>query len=84
MGEHVIEAVSERVHGAIEQHGEIWHRCYAALMNHARQRLEQEVKRLNGYYAHVLDEHIETRRNDAVGESWLYGRFNYVLYRKIA
>jgi hypothetical protein len=83
MHEHVIEAVSDRVPGAIERHGELWQRCYDELMEHTRVRIEQEVKRLGGHYAHVLDEHIDSRRDDAKGESWLHGRFNYVLYRRI-
>ena len=82
MHEHVVEATSERVSGAIEHHGELWHRCYVGLMEHTRLRLEQEVRRLGGAYAHVLDEHIDSRRDDATGESWLHGRFNYVLYRR--
>jgi hypothetical protein len=39
------------------------------------------AKRLGGYYAHVLDEHIDSQRDDAKGESWLHGRFSYVLCR---
>jgi hypothetical protein len=81
MQEHVIEAVSDRVTGALEQHGELWQRCYATLMDHTRLRLEQEVNRLGGDYAHVLDEHVDSRRDDATSESWLHGRFSYVLYR---
>ena len=46
------------------------------------ERLAQEVARLGGDYAHVLDEHIDSRRDDAANESWLQGRFNYVLYRR--
>jgi hypothetical protein len=80
--EHVIEAVSDRVHGGIEKHGELWHQCYATLMEHLRLRLEQEVKRLGGDYAHVTDEHIDSRRDDGAGQSWLHGRFSYVLYRR--
>ena|ERR1041385_5134374 len=82
MHEHVIEATSDRVFGSIERHGELWDRCYEELMEHTRLRLEQEVRRLSGHYAHVLDEHIESRRDDATGESWLHGRFSYVLYRR--
>ena len=82
MQEHVIEAMSDRVSGAIERHGELWHRCYAALMDHTRRRLEQEVRRLGGHYAHVMDEHIDSQRDDATGESWLHGRFSYMLYRR--
>ena len=61
MHEHVIEAVSDRIPGAIERHGELWQRCYDELMEHTRFRIEQEVKRLGGDYAHVLDEHIDSR-----------------------
>jgi hypothetical protein len=38
--------------------------------------------RLGGDCAHVLDEHIDSRRDDLTNESWLQGRFNYVLYRR--
>jgi hypothetical protein len=79
--ENSIEAVSDRVPGSIERHGELWHRCYATLMEHTQLRLEQEINRLGGQYAHVIDEHVDSRRDDATGESWLHGRFSYVLYR---
>lgn len=69
MHEHVIEAMSNRVSGAIERHGELWHRCYVALMEATQIRLEQEVRRLGGDYAHVLDEHIDSRRDEANGEA---------------
>jgi hypothetical protein len=80
--EDVIEAISERVSGSIERHGELWDRCYITLVEHTQLRLEQEVARLGGQYAHVLDEHIDSRRDDATGESWLHGRFGYVLYSR--
>jgi hypothetical protein len=80
--EHVMEADSERVAGSIERHGELWHQCYASLMENARRRLEQEVHRLGGHYAHVLDEHVDSRRDDGLGEGWLHGRFHYMLYRR--
>jgi len=54
----------------------LWHRCYAVLMEHTRLRLEQEVTRLGGDYAHVTDEHIDCLHHDATGESWLHGRFS--------
>ncbi len=82
MQEHVVEASSHRIPGQIVRYGELWQDCYDALMAHTRDRLEQEVVRLGGNYAHVLDEHIESHRDDAKGESWLSGRFNYVLYRR--
>jgi len=82
MHEHVVEATSNHVPGAIERHGELWHSCYATLMEDTRARIEQEVHRLGGNYAHVLDEHIESHHDDANGVSWLKGRFNYVLYKR--
>jgi hypothetical protein len=47
----------------------------------ARRRLEQEVARLGGHYAHVLSEAIDTHHDDATAEAWLHGRFTYMLYR---
>jgi hypothetical protein len=82
LDEHVLEAKSDRVPGSIERDGELWDHCHAGLMEHATDRLVQEVTRLGGDYAHVLDEHIDSRRDDLNNESWLQGRFNYVLYRR--
>jgi len=53
-------------------------------MAHATDRLAQEVARLGGHYAHVLDEHIDSKRDDRIDESWLHGRFSYILYRRRA
>lgn len=81
-GEHVVEATSDHVSGSIERHGDSWDACYASLMRHTTERVEQEVARLGGHYAHVLDEHVESHRNDVTDESWLKGRFSYVLYKR--
>jgi hypothetical protein len=80
MEEHVIEATSARVAGNLAHRDELWERCYQDLMTEATRRLEQEVRRLSGRYAHVLNEVVESRRNDALNEAWLHGRFTYVLY----
>lgn len=77
---HVLEAASCRVPGTIAHHDDLWHVCYADLMRQASARLEQEVTRLGGTCARVVDEIIETRHDDAKGEAWLRGRFDYVLY----
>jgi hypothetical protein len=82
--EHVVEATSGRVSGSIERHGDLWDRCHGELMAEAGARLKQEVARLGGHYAHVVDEHIDSRRDDVADESWLHGRFTYVLYRRAA
>jgi hypothetical protein len=81
MGEHVVEATSARVPSTLAHRDELWDRCYEDLMAEARARLEQEVVRLGGNYAHVLDESVDSRRDDVTGESWLHGCFTYLLYR---
>lgn len=48
----------------------------------ARIRLTQEIARLGGQYLHVLDESVDSRHDDVTRESWLHGRFSYVLYRR--
>jgi hypothetical protein len=81
LGEHTLEATSVHVEGTLAHRDELWDRCYQDLITHTRVRLEQEIARLGGRYAHVLDESVGTRRDDAKGEAWLHGRFKYVLYR---
>ena len=84
LGEHTVEATSDRVQGSFVHGDELWNQCYARLMMATRARLEQEVRRLGGDYAHVLQESIDPRRDEASGEGWLHGRFDYVLSRKPA
>ena len=50
-------------------------------MSRTHARLEQEIARLGGDFAHVLHESVDSRHDDARGEAWLRGRFTYVLYR---
>ena len=82
IGRHTIEATSGRVPGTLEHRDEMWDRCYRELMDRARLRLVQEIVRLGGDYAHVVSEHIGPRRDDRTGEAWMYGRFDYELYRR--
>ena len=82
IGEDTIEATSEHVQGSLSHRDDAWLRCYRDLMDHACVRLEQEVARLGGHYAHVHEELIDIRHDEAKGETWLYGRFHYVLYRE--
>ena len=82
MGEHVLEASSARVPGSVAHRDELWDRCYADLMERSRARLKQEIDRLGGDCAHVLNESIDARRDDATGEAWLHGCFTYMLYRR--
>jgi hypothetical protein len=82
MDEHIVEADSAHVAGTIAHRDELWNRYYEDLMSNARLRLQQEVARLGGIYAHVLDETVDSRHNEASNESWLHGRFTYMLYRQ--
>jgi len=82
MGEHVVEATSARVASTLAHRDELWDRYYEDLIVQARTRLQQEVIRLRGNYAHVLDESVDSRHDDVTGESWLHGRFTYMLYRQ--
>jgi len=81
MADHTVEATSGRVAGTLSHRDELWHRCYDELMANTTARLLQEIARLGGHYAHVHDESIDTRHDDATGEAWLYGKFSYMLYR---
>lgn len=81
VSEHLVEASSFRVPGTIARRDELWKRCYRDLMAHAETRILQEVQRLHGRYAHVLQESIDSRHDDATGESWLHGQFRFALLR---
>ena len=81
VGEHTLEATSARVPGTIAHRDQLWDRCRAELAINTQTRLEQEVARLGGRYAHILDEAIGTKRDEAAGEAWLHGTFTYMLYR---
>ena len=81
LGEHTVEATSTRVPGTLAHRDELWEGCYADLMAQTRSRLEQEVSRLGGHYAHVIDETVDSRHDAVSGEAWLHGCFTYSLYR---
>ncbi len=81
LAEHTVEATSRRVSGTLSHGDQLWHECHEDLMAKAKARLEQEVARLDGHFAHVLDESIDSRHDEVTGTSWLHGRFDYVLYR---
>ena len=83
MGEGMLQATSGRVPGTLANRDQLWDSCFAELMGQPRIRLEQEVRRLGGLYAHAL-RIDDTRRNDATGEAWLHGAFAYVLLGRAA
>ena len=82
MDDHTVEATSGRVAGTISHRDELWQHCYDELMTNVADRLRQEIARLGGDYAHVHDESIDVKHDDAAGEAWLHGRFGYMLYRR--
>jgi hypothetical protein len=82
LGEHTVEADSVRVAGTLAHRDDLWDQCYRDLMAQAHVRLAQEVHRLGGDYAHVLEETSGTKHDDPSGEAWLRGRFTYVLLRQ--
>jgi uncharacterized protein CbrC (UPF0167 family) len=82
MQEQIVEAVSARVPGTLAHRDELWDQCYEDLTVQARARIEQEVARLGGNYAHVLNESVDSRHDDATGEAWLHGRFTCMVYRR--
>ena len=81
LGEHVVEASSRRVSSTLAHRDELWTLGHADLMSEAQARLHQEVVRLGGRYAHVLNESIDPHHDAITDEAWLQGRFTYMLYR---
>jgi hypothetical protein len=81
LGEHTVEATSRHVVATLATRDDLWDRCYRELITEVSARLEQEVMRLGGDYAHVRTETIDTRRNESAGEAWLHGRFGYALLK---
>jgi hypothetical protein len=81
IGEHTVEATSSRVHDGVAHRYGHWLQCEDELMACTRHRLAEEIVRLGGRCAHVYKETIDARHDDATGEAWLQGRFEYTLYR---
>jgi hypothetical protein len=80
--EHTLEADSAHITGGfMHRDDRLWANCEEDLTRAAGLRLDQEVHRLGGRFAHVLEERIEPKFDDAHGEAWLHGRYTYVLYR---
>jgi hypothetical protein len=82
LGEHTVEASSMRVAGSLARRDDLWDQCYRDLMVQVHVRLDQEVHRLGGDYAHVLEETIGSKHDDRTGEVWLRGCIKYLLLRR--
>jgi hypothetical protein len=79
-GTHEVEAESPHIHYDFGRRAEMWAKCYGPLQLEAEERIRQEVLRLGGSCAHVVDEAIRSKTNDAEGLFWLRGRFRFVMY----
>jgi hypothetical protein len=80
-GEDQIEAVSSRFHGRLAHADDLWDRCREEVLAAATARIGQEVARLGAKYAHVTDEALDPRHDDATNEGWMHGTFTFVVYR---
>lgn len=79
-GEHEVTATSDRVHTTWSERDVSWGSCHESLMIHAADRITQEVQRLSGTCAHVLDESVVSHRDDATEEFWLVGTYRFTMY----
>ena len=82
IAEHTVEANSGRVPGTLAHRDELWDQCYEELMATATTRIADEIRRLDGDYAHVKGESLGAKHDDVAGEAWLHGTFEYMLYRR--
>jgi hypothetical protein len=78
-GEHVLAAHSDPIPYSFAERDALYERCLASLKARVTTRIEQEIHRLGGSCAHVLDEHIEPQVDSAKGEYSLRARVSYVL-----
>jgi hypothetical protein len=81
LGEHSVEANSQHVPDTLAHRDELWQDCRLGLVAAATRRIGQEVVRLGGRFAHVLDERIEVKRDGAQSDAWMHGCYTYMLYR---
>ena len=84
MEEHTIEANSGRVAGTLDHRDDLWDSCYGEMMTNAGSRIDDEIARLGGTWAHVHAESMGIKHDDAAGEAWMHGTFTYCLYRQPA
>ena len=80
-GEHEIEAESAHVHYDFGDRQAMWRECYGLLATVAEERVRQEISRLGGSCAHIIEEQITARTDDGSALFWLRGRFRFLMYR---
>jgi hypothetical protein len=81
LGEHIVEANSQHVPDTLAHRDELWEECQAVLAADAARRIDQEVRRLGGRFAHVLEERINIKRDNVQNDAWMHGCYTYMLYR---
>ncbi len=81
LGEHCVEADSGHVQDTLAHRNELWEDCRLDLVAAATRRIDQEVARLGGRFAHVRDERIEVKHDAVQSDAWMHGRYTYMLYR---
>jgi hypothetical protein len=81
LDEYAIDIDGVRVPGTRVLRDEVLEWCRADLQRRCVARLEREVQRLDGHYAHVFCERIDATRDEAKDETWLHGRFRFSVYR---
>ena len=84
VAEHVVEAASDKADYHFDRRDELWHDCAPSLRAHLVERLESELDRLGGAYAHVLEEDVTPHVDYANAQYWLIGRARYSLYKLAA
>ena len=80
-GEHEIETESQHVHYSVGGREAMWSACYGLLQTATEERLRQELGRLGGSCAHIVDEQVTARTDDASAMFWLRGRYRFLMYR---
>lgn len=81
LGSHTVEAASEPVEYKLSERDAMWQQCSESLRANLAARLEQEIDRLGGSCAHVLEEDITEHIDYPTNRYWLIGRLSYSLYR---
>ena len=80
-GEHTVQATSDWVGYSFAERDKLWAACHANLLSNTGERIAQEVERLGGSCAHVLEEDIAPKIDNSLDRYRLEGTFTYVLYR---
>jgi hypothetical protein len=79
-GEHEAEAHAV-IPDDLMHRTELWGRCYPLLISEAERVIAQEVARLGGSCAHVVEETIKSKIDDVARTFELRGAFRFILYR---